>query len=459
MYLQLCCITACKCISKLPRLQTPSASPNPLDYALQVYLSIRSNTASKCITKLARSQHRRVSLSSLDRNFQAHLELLSSFACSLSRYTVPRWVAISIHRWEYNLNSSDLKIIKQWVIAMISRYTCNIPKDVILPRLLYSDSRCFQACCCRSQAGPQRFLGAPTHVVGTPRHVAHAPRWSQTYHNHFHGTPVPVIRNPSASESRLECTPRVWYSPEIDTFKFTFHILSDTPGVIQRLKYILLMSASHCLPKITWFRPPSASLCTLDQNHPVLLQTCSIMASKYISEFTCSNSPSQSPNLLYHGIPVHTILASKRISKLTWLWPPCASQQSLDYDLPVYFHTCLNTASKCISDFPQSQTHSTSPNSLNHILQGCMIMSSKFISRPGRFWHPNSSPSPLRHSFPVILQTRLNIAQMWSTTFTHSLPPGLSLSSHDHHLQTHHELLSSTPCSQFTYTGCRCVAL
>jgi len=54
-------------------------------------------------------------------------------------------------------------------------------------------------------------------------------------------TPVPVIRDPSYSEGRPECPPRVWYSPDIDASKFTLHILSDTPGVFQRLKYILLM--------------------------------------------------------------------------------------------------------------------------------------------------------------------------------------------------------------------------
>jgi len=54
-------------------------------------------------------------------------------------------------------------------------------------------------------------------------------------------TPVPVVSNPSYSEGLLEYPPRVKYSPEIDASQFTLHILSDTPGVFQRLKYILLM--------------------------------------------------------------------------------------------------------------------------------------------------------------------------------------------------------------------------
>jgi hypothetical protein len=50
-----------------------------------------------------------------------------------------------------------------------------------------------------------------------------------------------VVGASSYSEDRQECPPMVWYSPEIDPFKFTLHILSDTPGGFQWLKYILLM--------------------------------------------------------------------------------------------------------------------------------------------------------------------------------------------------------------------------
>jgi len=146
VYLWIRSITACKPISKLAQLWTPSASSNSLDYGIQVYLEIRLITASKYILKLARSQPQSVSLSSLDRHFEAHLQLLSSSACSQSRYTVCRWVPILKHRWEYKLTTWVLKIIEQWVVAMISRRTCNVPKDVCFPRLLYSDSRCFQAC-------------------------------------------------------------------------------------------------------------------------------------------------------------------------------------------------------------------------------------------------------------------------------------------------------------------------
>ena len=88
---------ASKCISKLARSPFRSASLSSLDHSLQVYVQIPLLTDLMCISKLARSQPRSISLSSLDRHFQAHLELLSSTACSQSRYSVCRWVAIWIH--------------------------------------------------------------------------------------------------------------------------------------------------------------------------------------------------------------------------------------------------------------------------------------------------------------------------------------------------------------------------
>jgi len=85
------------------------------------------------------------------------------------------------------------------------------------------------------------LLGDPRHVVRAPRLVASAPMCSQTYHKHSHGTPLPVFKNPSCSEGWPECLSTVWHSAEIDVSKFTLHILSDTSGGFQWLKYILLM--------------------------------------------------------------------------------------------------------------------------------------------------------------------------------------------------------------------------
>jgi len=63
----------------------------------------------------------------------------------------------------------------------------------------------------------------------------------QTYHNHSHGSPVPVWRDPSYSKRRPECPPRVCFTPDMDASMFTLHILSDTAGGYHPLKYLLLM--------------------------------------------------------------------------------------------------------------------------------------------------------------------------------------------------------------------------
>ena len=111
------------------------------------------------------------------------------------------------------------------------------------PSLVAGDPRCFQACRQRSQTCCRRCQVLP----GAPNVLSGSPRCSQTYHKHFHGTPVPVIRDRSYSEGWQEFPPRVWYSPEIDASKFTLNILSDTSGGFQWLKYILLMEQSQYL--------------------------------------------------------------------------------------------------------------------------------------------------------------------------------------------------------------------
>jgi len=87
-------ISASKFISKLARLQPPSASLSSLNHGLPVDLQTRSITSSKCISEYTQEPPPCVSLSSLDRHLQAHQKLLSSTACSQSRYTVCRWVAM-----------------------------------------------------------------------------------------------------------------------------------------------------------------------------------------------------------------------------------------------------------------------------------------------------------------------------------------------------------------------------
>jgi len=133
------------------------------------------------------------------------------------------------------------------------------------PSLLYSDSRCSQAhprcsqschrrsqtCCWRTHACHRHCQACHRHsqtccwrshvLPGAPKVLLGAPRFSQTYPNHSHGTPIAVISDSSYSEGRAESPPMVWSSPAIEASKFTLHILSDTPGGFQWLKYILLM--------------------------------------------------------------------------------------------------------------------------------------------------------------------------------------------------------------------------
>jgi len=102
----------------------------------------------------------------------------------------------------------------------------------VTPRCSQVSSQCSPPCHCRSQP----LWGALTVLCS-------ATRFSQTCHNHFHGTPELVIRDSISSKGWPEHPPRVWYFPEIDAFKFTVHILSDPPGGSPWPKYLLLMFA------------------------------------------------------------------------------------------------------------------------------------------------------------------------------------------------------------------------
>jgi hypothetical protein len=55
------------------------------------------------------------------------------------------------------------------------------------------------------------------------------------------GIPRLLIGTPSYSEGQQICPPKVSYSSAINASQFTLHILSDTPGGFQWLKYIFLM--------------------------------------------------------------------------------------------------------------------------------------------------------------------------------------------------------------------------
>ena len=139
------------------------------------------------------------------------------------------------------------------------------------PRLVAGASRCSQVCCWRSQACCWRSQACCWHsqaccqcsqvLPGAPRVLSGALRCTQTNHNNSHGTPRAVIRDPNHSKGQPECPPSVWYSPDIYPSWFTLHILSDTPGGFQWLKYILLMLCT-ALRKI-WYHILTAVVLTV----------------------------------------------------------------------------------------------------------------------------------------------------------------------------------------------------
>jgi len=110
------------------------------------------------------------------------------------------------------------------------------------PRLVAGAFRCIQACHWHSQACHRHYQ----MLTGAPNVSSGALRCSETYYNHLYGTSIAVVGDPRYSEGWQEFFPRVWNCPEIDTSKFSLVILSDTPGGLQWLQYILLMMLFGC---------------------------------------------------------------------------------------------------------------------------------------------------------------------------------------------------------------------
>jgi len=123
------------------------------------------------------------------------------------------WMISSSYDFQAHLKRSQRRYFSQTALLRLE----------VLPELSPALQELSLALPCLSPALPGlslAFPGAPRLVVSAPWFVAGAP---------------------SSSEGRQECPPRVGYSPEIDASMFTLHILPDTPGGFQWLKYILLM--------------------------------------------------------------------------------------------------------------------------------------------------------------------------------------------------------------------------
>jgi len=116
--------------------------------------------ASKWISTLARLWTPSASLCSLHLHPLAHLELLTSTACSWSGYTVCRFGS--------------------YIVILIHRYI-DENEDVVFPRLLYSDLRCFQTCGQHSMVLPwfsPELLCPCVLFPSTPRCTSRPLHWS-----------------------------------------------------------------------------------------------------------------------------------------------------------------------------------------------------------------------------------------------------------------------------------------
>jgi len=201
----------------------PSASSKSLHHGLQVNLPTHSITVSKCISEFTQSSFSgapQIALKHLLQPVQIYRVLMSSY----------------IHI-QMGIPTEYMSINNCWTIS--SSYDFQVRQQSS------------QRQCCFSQTALLWFEVLPAMLSalpgfspvlpGAPKVLSGARRCSQPYQTHSDGTPVPVIRDPSYSEGRPVCPPRVWYSPDIVASKFTLHILSDTPGGFQSLKEILLM--------------------------------------------------------------------------------------------------------------------------------------------------------------------------------------------------------------------------
>jgi len=167
----------------------------------------------------------------------------------------------------------------------------------------------------------------------------------------------------------------------------------------------------------------------------VLLQSCSVMASKCISKLAQSRPPTASVRYM--------IVASKCISKLRSITAFKCISELHDLDLQVHLQTRSIIVSKCISEFnlslaskcisklarslssnaSLSSTWSRPPrvstNSLNHCLHVCTIMASMYISKLARLQPPSVSLGSLNHGLPVHFHGHSNMASKCIFKFRH----------------------------------------
>jgi hypothetical protein len=87
------------------------------------------------------------------------------------------------------------------------------------------------------------------------------------------------------------------------------------------------------------------------------LQTCLIIASKYIDHLTRLGPPTASPFSYDYGLHLCIIMAFKCMSKLSWTLSPGACWRSGDHGLHVYPQNCSILAPKCIPTLPTNSSY------------------------------------------------------------------------------------------------------
>jgi len=358
-YLQIWLITSSMCICKLAGGWPVSVSPNLLNNCLDDCM-IRDP---KHIFKQAQSRRQRVSLHSLNCHCQVHLELLPSTGCMQFRYTVCRWVAIQIDRWELKLNTWVIKIVEQqscsygfrshqqcsqwchfsqtsihWVMVLagLSLALPGAPKVVVdMLTLVIGNPMCSQT----SHQHLEAWRQQSQVLSGAPNDLSSVPRCSQTYQNHSQGTMVPVICDPSNSEGGQDCPPSVRYSSNIDTSQFILHILSDIPEGSKWLKYILLISCSKVMvvkerDERQW------------GNHHHKLE---LVRTSCASQFSISNTVGTTLNLLGN-------ITNPRSSKLYQV------SHTTDFSYPLVSSISFSSSSSISFSIPQLYHHRTTPS-------------------------------------------------------------------------------------------------
>jgi len=184
-------------------------------------------------------------------------------------------------------------------------------------------------------------------LPGAPKDLFSASWCSHTYHTRYQSTPEEVIRNPRYSESRPECPPGVWYSPQINASKFTLQIVSDSPGGFQWLKYILLIELVlvevhlyHCTSSVS----ANTLLCHLGREgshqfefHKLLPSDFPLQPSPFYSQET--QLPTSSSHLgVWHKVSSSGIMCAQFQSTKTVIWPCWWTFNA----------TCISDCSSCI---------------------------------------------------------------------------------------------------------------